>query len=93
LGRQSSAGIARDGFSVHTYLMAGICGALVVGAAALYCWYRARLLERRTERLLARISSDIDQLVLRTLREQNLQLGPRAPQPDSRDSDSVTRAA
>jgi hypothetical protein len=73
--------------------MAGISGALAVGGLALYFWYRARMLERRTERLLARISSDIDQLVLRTLREQNQQLGPRAPQHDSRSNDSVTRAA
>jgi hypothetical protein len=73
--------------------MAGISGALAVGGLALFFWYRARMLERRTERLLARISSDIDQLVLRTLREQNLQLGPRAPQPELRSSNSVTRAA
>jgi len=73
--------------------MAGISGALAIGGLALFFWYRARVLERRTERLLARISSDIDQLVLRTLREQNLQLGPRAPQQEARSSESVTRAA
>lgn len=73
--------------------MAGISGALAIGGLALFFWYRARVLERRTERLLARISSDIDQLVLRTLREQNLQLGPRAPQQEARGSESVTRAA
>ena len=73
--------------------MAGISGALAIGGLALFFWYRARVLERRTERLLARISSDIDQLVLRTLREQNRLGMPHAPQQDSRSGSSLSRAA
>ena len=74
-------------------LIAGIVGALAVGGLALYSWYRARQLERHTERLLERISSDIDQLVLRTLREQNRLGMPHAPQQDSRSGSSLSRAA
>ena len=70
------------------FLIAGIAGALLIGSGALAFWYRMRLLERRTERLLARISSDIDQLVLRTLRDQNRQWGPRAPRHDPPGGDS-----
>ncbi|MFM2287072.1 MAG: hypothetical protein RL684_215 [Pseudomonadota bacterium] len=73
---------------MNQFLTAGIAGALLIGGLALAFWYRTRLLERRTERLLARISSDIDQLVLRTLREQNRQWGPRVPRHDPPGGDS-----
>jgi len=86
---------------MNSLVIAGIIGALAVGGLALFCWYRARQLEHSTERLLARISSDIDQLVLRTLREQNRHLGPHAPQqlprpghfPGHSPEDSLSRAA
>lgn len=62
------------------FLIASCVGALALGVVALAFWLRARALERSTERLIERISRDIDQLVLRTLREQGRPPGGHAPQ-------------